>query len=115
MSRSYQILDRVILNPETLEAGYKYPVAEHATTRMTFCYLHGNAEKDNGFDCFGVVNEVPQYAGIYPATIMHNPKPCTFFLWNTTGDHQHGLVVYNDDEQAYKDAEEKYHRRAISI
>ncbi len=100
--------------------------------RISYCYLHGNLQNDAGYDIFGFLDfiaDVPvdkidgEYYiepgiiedGIYPCEF--EGKACTFFYWNNKqrpGGHG-GLVVYNDDKDAYEEAKECYNNKTIFL
>ena len=86
---------------------------------LSGCYLHGNLEKDNGFDMFRLkttLNINKKSKGIYHLTF--NNRPCTLFKWcvNETGLIQaRGLMVYDDDETAFSMAKDKYEKEDIAL
>lgn len=96
--------------------------------RISYCYLHGKIQDDAGYDCFGFQNFIKDLSRvegyIQPGTIEDGiyecefkDKPCTFFYWNsndTMGRHR-GLVVYNDDTEAYNYAKDCYNKKTICL
>lgn len=110
--------------PETINGEYVGPYKENDVIRASYCYLHGNLEVQNGYDIFSLLKkeitsefiddrwlskDFPE--GIYNCVCFH--KPCTFFLWNNR--HLHGLVVFNDDKEAYEYAKEEFDAKSSSI
>ena len=123
--------------PETSE----YEKQTKGAIRISYTYLHGKIESDAGYDIFGIkgwglldgLNLENNYLGSeynrkrgtkvdVNLTGVHNctfnNKPCTFFLWtaNHWDSHSgivryHGLVVYDDDKEAYEYALNKYIER----
>lgn len=81
--------------------------------RVHWSYLHGKIETDAGFDIFGIKERIPTKDGIYKC--VFEKKECTMFLWNRMGSSPSGLVVYNDDKNAYEDAENKYKNKEMFI
>jgi len=81
--------------------------------RLGFTYLHGKLEDDAGHDIYLLKNcELPADIlttiieqdslkdGMYPCHF--NNKPCTLFYWKCTFNRYHGLVVYDDDIESVK-------------
>lgn len=75
-----------------------------------WCYMHGQLEEDNHYDCFYINKRVElaeDWVGMFP--LKFNGKDCTFFRWiNPIFKHGMGLVVYNDDTEAYEYAKKAF-------
>jgi hypothetical protein len=93
--------------------------------RASFCYLHGELDELNGFDCFFLLkselsdDEVDGVRlsdnfkeGVYPCVCLG--RESTFFRWHR-GRGFCGLVVSNDDTEAYAEAHEMYLNKEISF
>jgi hypothetical protein len=109
------IKSHVIINPEGLNGGF---VDNNQTTRrIAGTYLHGLLQSDNGFDIFGIIGEVPDFSGIYPAKVLgrHNDDNATFFLWVGSDKRPHGLVVLTREEKAMTYAKEMFDKRSTIL
>lgn len=106
------IVSHVLINPEGINGGFVDNV--QTTKRISGTYLHGLLQSDNGFDIFGIIGEVPNVAGIYPAKVLgrHNDDDATFFLWIGGDKRPHGLVVLTREKKAMKYAKEMYDKRS---
>lgn len=79
----------------------------------SWCYMHGQLEEDNHWDCFllnkkvGIKND---WVGMFP--LKFNGKECTFFKWvvkmSSTITQNRGLIVYNDDKEAFEYAKKAF-------
>lgn len=99
----------LILNPETSESNGKYKFDMPGTKRMRFSYMHGELERENGYDIFGIVGDLPK-AGIHPIQVLGSARPATLFVWNDGMDLT-ALAVYNDDVEGYAYAKEAYENK----
>lgn len=95
--------------------------------RIAYCYLHGKLQDIAGYDCFGFQNSGLESSdagyikpnsledGIYDCEF--ESKPCTFFYWKNHKfpGGQRGLVVFNDDEESFKYAEECFKNKVSCL
>lgn len=77
-------------------------------SRIHWTFMHGQLEVDNDKDIFYIKGDVvPDTEGIFK--MIFNNKECSLFLWySDLINGLHGLVVYNDDEEAYNYAKTCY-------
>lgn len=81
--------------------------------RLGYTYLHGKLEEDAGHDVYCLKNcdlpadiltrRIEQSSlkdGMYPC--IFNNKPCTLYYWKCNFNDYHGLVVYDDDSESVK-------------
>lgn len=109
------IASHVIINPE--DFGGEFVYKEQSTKRITGTYLHGLLQSDNGFDIFGIIGEVPNVTGIYPAKVLgrHNDDDATFFLWVGSDKKTHGLVILSREIKAMNYAKEMFDKRSTLL
>lgn len=100
------LIEKIMINPTLIGGDYKYPHLE--TNRIQWTYFDGNLQSKIGYDIFGIVGEVPTFAGIYSADVLGVDENSTFFLWVGTDNRTHGLVVANSDTKSYDSAMKKY-------
>lgn len=100
------LIEKVMINPMHIGGNYKYPHLE--TNRIQWTYLDGDLQIKVGYDIFGIVGEIPNFAGIYPADVLGVDENSTFFLWVGKDNRTHGLVVANSDTENYNNAMKKY-------
>jgi len=91
--------------------------------RLSFTYLHHKLEDDAGHDVYyfyecslpkrypdsQVIDDSLVEDGLYQCG--YNGKKCTLFFWHDIRKSPHGLVVYDDDQIAVKDAWKKYEEK----
>ena len=95
--------------------------------RLGYTYLHGELEKECGYDIYGFINcELPLVKedcsyiddsalknGDYPC--VYKNKKCTLYFWHDNINRPHGLVVYNDDKESVRYAKEMLKLKPIFI
>lgn len=86
---------------------------EFFTKVHDYYYAHGQLELDLGYDVLlfnkKKYGELPSFEGIYH--FKHGRKKCTLFSWKSNSpmpESRKGLMVYDSDKAAYKDALKKY-------
>lgn len=110
------IHEKLILNPQTYEGNYRDEKSEGLETRrICGTYLHGELQDKNGYDIFGIVGEVPKYAGIYPCKVLGINEQCSFFLWIGKDGRAHGLVVANSNKKDVEYAMDCYKQRKSTL
>ena len=76
------------------------------STRYKYIYLHGQAEDESGFDCCNM-DYLPVFAGVYPAKVYTGERTVPALLYYVpNGRMQSGLIVYANDTQGRKEAEQ---------
>ena len=98
-----------------------YPIGE--VKRMSWTYLHGKLEKKacehDGYDIFGFKGDMPDVEGIYKGFVEYPDEKiaCTIFAWPDSSfkEKLQGLVVADDDEKSFADAENKYNLKESHI
>lgn len=93
---------------------------EENTVRLSFTYLHGKLEEDCKYDCYDLadcpsLNKETLVKGMYPCHYKGNP--CTLFYWKRRHNDaiNGGLVVYNDDTEAFEYAKKCYDNNETAI
>lgn len=117
----------IIIPDNDKELNALYPIQG----RLSYTYLHGQLETDCGYDCYSIANpseygfevveqgyyiiEDENKSGIIPC--IYKDKECTLFLWIRPNFRKQwgGLVVYNDDKEAYNYAIECYNNKESCI
>ncbi len=110
-------MSKIVIIPDT----QKENIPEGKQGRFGFTYLHGKLETECHYDCYNILNpeehgfnleddsnyitDDENKRGIYPCT--YNGKDCTLFLWYSRFRFR-GLVVYDDDTEAYQYAKTSY-------
>lgn len=84
-----------------------------------FVYLHGEAEKEVGFDIpYSLTPYEKLETGIYPASV-NGKTGYTLYFWlaheNTPEQLIRGLIVKNTDLEFKEHAESKYHSRSVGL
>ena len=82
-------------------------------------YLHGQIEEINRFDLV-CMDYQPTYDGIFPIDVIlidGTKYECTLYLWdvNAGANHQHGLIVLNDDTEAKIFAKQRYDEKRKTL
>ena len=79
--------------------------------RFSGTFLHGDIEKEYRHDIFAFDDDEGFFYG--ENKLIINNRNATFFLWESTTvmDKFRGLLVYDDDEESYKWAMEKFCKR----
>lgn len=75
-------------------------------------YLHGLMELNYQYDIFSFNEHTDYSPGIHNLTI--NDKDCVFFLWESDRPSEclyRGFLVYSDDEESMKFAQESYNNK----
>lgn len=99
-------------------------------------YLHGIVETSQGYDCIELIeDECDAFAyrlqkydvvieildiptDIYECKVYGYDKPCTAFIWRWTHGNSisyRGLIVDNNDKEAYDYAKRKYDERSFIL
>jgi len=86
---------------------------DHNHNQWSFVYLHGKLETLNGFDlCYTFdtkpVDDTKKSVRVH---IGNQHIYATLFYWNSKGSVR-GLIVADDDEEAYQYALQKFNERA---
>lgn len=90
-------------------------VKDYTFKATPYVYLHGELEKENGFDgCY--VTHLPEADGVYECTVIINENAYagTFYYWTKSGKDR-GLIIKAGDIKAEEFAEEKFKERAEII
>ena len=95
--------------------------------RLGYTYLHGKLEEECGYDIYRIkncdlplhypsstyINDTEMKDGKYPC--HYQGKDCTLYFWHSSDQRPHGLVVYNDDKESCKYAQENMDKKSFSI
>lgn len=87
-------------------------VKDYTFKATPYIYLHGELEKENGFDgCY--VTHLPEVDGLYECKVIidNNAYAGKFYYWIKSGKDR-GLIVKAGDVEAEEFAEEKFKERA---
>lgn len=87
-------------------------IKDYTFKATPYVYLHGELEKENGFDgCY--VTHLPEADGMYECKVIidNNAYAGKFYYWTKSGKDR-GLIVKAGDIEAEEFAEEKFKERA---